>query len=73
MYPNKMSFLRYEFLRIKRFFATYVKITKETAIYKNTFSQSFKKNLVQSLVIEEVAKSEFCNDVLRIIPNQYLS
>ena len=53
MYPNEKSFLAYGFLRIKWLFAKYVKITKETAIYKNRFSQSFKKNPVYSLVTEK--------------------
>ena len=54
MYPNEMSFLTYWFLRIKWLFAKSVKITKETAIHKNRFLQSFKKNPAYSLVIEEV-------------------
>ena len=49
-----MSFLTYYFLRIKWLFAKSVKTTKETPIYKNRFLQSFKKNPVYSLVIEEV-------------------
>ena len=54
MYPNEMSFLTYWFLRIKWLFTKSVKITKETAIHKNRFLQSFKKNPAYSLAAEEV-------------------
>ena len=54
MYPKVMIFLTYWFLRIKWLFAKSVKITTETAIHKNRFLQSFKKNPVYSLVIEVV-------------------
>ena len=72
MHPNEMSFLTYQFLRIKWLFAKSVEITKETAIHKNRFLQS--SSIVYSLVIEEtsVAKSDFCNETLRTISNQCL-
>ena len=41
MYPNKISFLTYWFLKIKWLFAKSVKITKETAIHRSRFLQSF--------------------------------
>ena len=53
MYPNENSFLTYWFLRIKWLFIKYVKITKEKAIHRNRFLQSFKKNSVYSLVAEK--------------------
>ena len=50
MYRSKMNFLTHWFLKIKWLFEKCLKITKETAIHKNGFSQSFRKNLVYSLV-----------------------
>ena len=69
MYPNEMSFLTYWFLRIKWLFTKSVKITKETAIHKNRFLQSFKKNPAYSLVIEEVKSNVNC---VMICWKQYL-
>ena len=48
MYPNEMGFLTYWFLKIKWLFANSVKITKETAIHKNRFLQSFNQYLINS-------------------------
>ena len=52
-----MGFLKYWFLKIKWHFAKYVKITKETAIHKNGYSQSFKKNPVYNLVAKNIKES----------------
>ena len=40
---SEVNFLAYGFLKIKRLFAKSVKITKEIAIHKNGFWQSFLK------------------------------
>ena len=69
MYPNEMSLLTYSFLGIKWLFAKSVKITKETAIHKNRFLQSFKKNPGNGLVIEEVKPNVNC---VMICWKQYL-
>ena len=69
MYPNNISFLTYWFLRTKWLFAKYMKITIETVIHKNRFSE---KPCIEFGNRRSVTKSEFCNDMLRIIFNQYL-
>ena len=43
MHSSEMNFLTYWFLMIKWLFAKSAKITKEIAVHKNGFSQSFYK------------------------------